>query len=163
MLLFSMLIFSLLNERRRIMHQKEDLGPMLGCCGHLARERMDARMNRCGVTPAQAHALLYLHFHGGQAPQVELTEFLRVKPPTANGILSRMEEKELICRTVSPADARCRIVALTEKGQERQEEIHQCFLDAERMMAEGFTEEETQRLKSLLRRVIQNLEEDRNL
>lgn len=58
------------------------------------------------VTPAQMHVLLYLGRNGGQAPQCELTGFLRVKPPTANGILDRLEEKGMVVRSVSGTDAR---------------------------------------------------------
>lgn len=145
------------------MHQANALGPLLGHCAHLARERMDARLSRYDVTPAQTHALLYLHQHGGQAPQCEVTEFLKVKPSTVNGILDRMEEKGLLRRTVSGSDARKRLVTLTEKGAEQQALFHERFLDTERAMLRGFTPEETELLRSLLNRVVQNLEEDRTL
>lgn len=145
------------------MHHPNALGPMLGHCSHLARERMDARLSRYDVTPAQTHALLYLHHHGGQAPQCEVTEFLKVKPSTANGILDRMEEKGLVRRTVSGRDARKRLITLTDKGNEQQALFQQGFLDTEHAMVRGFTPEETETLLALLGRVIQNLEEDRTL
>lgn len=145
------------------MHHPNALGPMLGHCSHLARERMDARLSCYDVTPAQTHALLYLHHHGGQAPQCEVTEFLKVKPSTANGILNRMEEKGLVRRTVSGSDARKRLITLTEKGAEQQALFQERFLDTERAMLRGFTPEETELLRSLLNRVVQNLEEDRTL
>ena len=63
------------------------LGPTLGRAAHLARTRLDVRLAQYDVTPAQMHVLLYLGRNGGQVPQCELTGFLRVKPPTANGIL----------------------------------------------------------------------------
>ena len=69
------------------------LGPLLGHAAHLARERMDARMSRYDMTPAQTHTLLYLCDQGGSVPQREVVEHLRVKPSTVNGILDRMEEK----------------------------------------------------------------------
>ena len=69
------------------------LGPMLGRCAHLSRSGMEARLSRYGVTPVQTHVLLYLFRHDGQAPQCQVTEFLKVKPSTANGILDRMVEK----------------------------------------------------------------------
>ena len=139
------------------------LGPMLGRCAHLARERMDARMSRFGMTPAQTHVLRYLRQNGGQMPQRELLENLRVKPSTVNGILDRMEEKGLVERSVSGTDARQRVVALTPAGLEREAEVKQSFLEAEALIARGMTEEETDTLRSLLERVIHNLEEDRNL
>ena len=81
------------------MDQPMTLGPMLGRCAHLAKARMDARLSGCDVTPVQTHVLMYLHRHGGQALQCQVTAFLRVKPSTANGILDRMEERELVTRT----------------------------------------------------------------
>ena len=145
------------------MHCGNALGPMLGRCAHLARERMDARMSRFGMTPAQTHVLRYLRQNGGQMPQRELLENLRVKPSTVNGILDRMEEKGLVERSVSGADARQRLVALTPAGREREEQAKQSFLEAEALIAKGLTEEETDTLRALLERVIHNLEEDRTL
>lgn len=145
------------------MHCGNDLGPMLGRCAHLARERMDARMSRFGMTPAQTHVLRYLRQNGGQMPQRELLENLKVKPSTVNGILDRMEEKGLVERSVSGTDARQRVVALTPAGLEREAEAKQSFLEAEALIARGLTEEETEMLRTLLERVIHNLEEDRNL
>ena len=75
------------------MEYPKALGPMLGRCAHLARERMDARMTRFGMTPAQTHVLLHLRHSGGQMPQRELLDSLKVKPSTVNGTLDRMEEK----------------------------------------------------------------------
>ena len=45
------------------------LGPMLGRCAHLAKERMDVRLSQYDMTPVQTHTLLYLHRHQGQALQ----------------------------------------------------------------------------------------------
>ena len=145
------------------MHCGNALGPMLGRCAHLVRERMDARMSRFGMTPAQTHVLRYLRQNGGQMPQRELLENLKVKPSTVNGILDRMEEKGLVERSVSGTDARQRVVALTPAGEEREAQAKQSFLEAEALIARGLTEEETEMLRSLLERVIHNLEEDRNL
>ena len=129
------------------MHCGNALGPMLGHCAHLARERMDARMSRFGMTPAQTHVLRYLRQNGGQMPQRELLENLKVKPSTVNGILDRMEEKGLVERSVNGTDARQRVVALTPAGLEREAEVKQSFLEAEALIARGLTEEETNTLR----------------
>lgn len=145
------------------MHDQKPLGPMLGQCAHLARERMDARMSRFGMTPSQTHVLLYLRRQGGQVSQGELTAHMRVKPSTVNGILDRLEEKGLVERTVSGTDARQRLVTLTSSGVERESQTKQCFQDAEALIARGMTTEETETLRRLLELVIHNLEEDRTL
>ena len=139
------------------------LGPMLGRCAHLARERMDARLSQYDVTPAQTHTLLYLHRHKGQAPQCEVIQHLRVKPSTANGILDRMEEKGLLERSVSEQDARRRMITLTEKGAKLQKELHSAFEETEELMMKGLSEEERELLFSFLDRINRNLEEDRGL
>ena len=136
------------------------LGPTLGWAAQLGKAAMDARVSRYDVTPVQTHVLLYLQRHGGQVPQQELAEYLRVKPSTAGGVLDRMEEKGLVRRSVSGKDARRRFITLTEKGAEQQALFQRSFLDAEEAMVRGFSAEEREALLSLLNRVIQNLKED---
>jgi len=148
-------------ERGELFAAGPRLGPTLGHAAHLARSSMLSRVSRYDVTPAQTHVLLYLHHHGGQASQGELTSFMRVKPSTINGVLDRMEEKGLLRRSVSGRDARRRILTLTEKGEEEQAAFQQNYLDAERSMVRGLTPEEQETLMDLLDRVIQNLKEDR--
>ena len=143
------------------MERIEGLGPTLGRCAHLAKERMDVRLSRYDVTPVQTHVLLYLYRSGGQAPQCELTEYLKVKPSTANGILDRMAEKDLVERTVSGTDARRKLITLTETGRTQQALFHASFQTVEDLMVRDFTDAEKERLRTLLARVIHNLEEDR--
>lgn len=137
------------------------LGPLLGHVAQLSKACMDNRVSRWGVTPVQAHVLLYLHCRGGQASQRELTGLRRVKPSTMNGVLDRLEEKGFVQRSISGDDARCRLVTLTPKGDAQQALFRQSFLEVEQVMTRGFTPEEKALLPSLLERVIQNLEEDR--
>ena len=145
------------------MHENNLLGPLLGHCAHLARERLDARLTRYDVTPAQIHVLHYLYHCGNQAPQCEVTAHLKVRPSTANGILDRMEEMDLLRRSVSESDARKRLITLTEKGKSQQETLRRKFDETEQLMVKGLSREETAQLHTLLRRVMTNLEEDRNL
>ena len=145
------------------MHDQKPLGPMLGQCAHLARERMDARMSRFDMTPSQTHVLLYLRQRGGQVSQGELPAHMRVRPSTVNVILDRMAENGRAERTVSGNDARQRLVTLTPAGAEREGQTKQCFQEAEALIARGMTAEETATLRRLLELVIHNLEEDRTL
>ena len=136
------------------------LGPTLGHAAHMARAALLNRVSKYDVTPAQTHVLLYLHDHGGQSLQRELTGHMRVKPSTMNGVLDRMEEKGLVRRSISGRDARRRILTLTDKGEEEQTAFQQSYLDAEEAMVRGFSQEERETLLRLLDRVIQNLKEE---
>lgn len=136
------------------------LGPTLGWAAQMARCAMDARVSRYDVTPVQTHVLMYLHQHGGQAPQRELTEFLRAKPSTVNGVLDRMEEKGLVRRSVSGQDARRRLITLTDKGAEQQARFAESFLANEEALVRGFSAEERETLLRLLDRIVENLKEE---
>lgn len=136
------------------------LGPTLGWAAQMAKCAMDARVSRYDVTPVQTHVLMYLHQHGGQAPQRELTEFLRAKPSTVNGVLDRMEEKGLVRRSVSGQDARRRLITLTDKGCEQQSRFEESFLASEEAMVRGFSPQEREMLLSLLDRIVENLKEE---
>ena len=143
------------------MQEMKPLGPLLGYCAHLFRERLDARLAQDDVTPAQVRVIHYLYHQGGSAPQCEVTAHLKVKPSTANGILDRMEEKGLLRRTVSETDARRRRMELTEKGIDKQETLRHKFEEAETLMTGGLSGEELEQLHQLLFRIMTNLEEDR--
>ncbi len=144
-----------------MMEEVRSLGQALGCAAHLFRERADARMASCGVTPLQAHVILHLNFCGGSLSQMELGRHLRVKPSTVNGIVDRMVERGLVERSADASDARRRRVALTQGGLMQLERCRQELLDTERLMEKSLSPGELAQLHSLLGRVIQILEEDR--
>ena len=127
------------------------LGPTLGWAAQMAKCAMDARVSRYDVTPVQTRVLV---------PQRELTEFMRAKPSTVNGILDRMEEKGLVQRTVSDTDARRRLITLTDKGREQQARFVESFLDSEEAMVRGLSAEERETLLRLLDRIVENLKEE---
>jgi DNA-binding MarR family transcriptional regulator len=138
-----------------------DFGPMLGRCAHLVRERLEARLADWDGTQAQIRVLLYLSRHGGQALQHEVTAFLNVRPSTVNGILDRMEERDLVRRSISQEDARQRLISLTDRGRERQDRFRAIHGEMEEVILRGFSPEEVRQFRTLLERAIGNLEEDR--
>ena len=75
--------------------------------------------------------------------------------------LDRMEEKGLIRRTADENDQRQKQVTATEKGRELNSLVQAAFQEAEAVMVKGLRLEETEALRLLLHRVIENLEEDR--
>lgn len=135
------------------------LGPALGLCAHMAKSCLEARLTQYDSTPVQTHLLLYLARHGGQALQSEATAFLKVKPSTANGVVDRMEEKGLLTRSISPKDARQKLLTLTSHGQAQQALFRQEFDTFEADLARGFTQQELDQLRELLGRILTNLEE----
>ena len=166
------------------MSEPQDLGRMIGYCGHLCRLYTDKYLREAGydVTPVQSHTLGYLFCCGREVNQRELEQALRIsgnelrrevnqrdlerelrlKPSTVNGIVSRLEEKELISRRASPDDGRFRLVGLTEAGRNKVLEFRAALGETDRWFAAALSPEERKQLCRLLSRVITNLENEVN-
>ena len=147
------------------MDRPPDLGRLLGYCGHLSMLYADKCLRRKGfdVTPVQTRALVFLSCRSGQnVNQRELERELRLKPPTVNGIISRLEEKGYLLRRSSPSDGRCRLLSLTEAGRTLVEAFAAAMEDAERFTFDVLSEEERQTLTGLLLRITENLENEVN-
>ena len=136
---------------------QQPFGSLLGHCAHLSKERLRGRMARYDLTPTQTHVMLYLADHGPSAQSV-LAEDMKVKAPTANGIIDRMAEKDLLARTVDGKDARRRLIRLTEKGESLVADLKTQFDGAEETLLQGFGPQEQALLREFLIRIIENLE-----
>ena len=139
------------------------LGRMLTCCGRLAKLHVDAELRRRGydVTPAQSQALSYLSRHTDEEiTQRDLERAMRLKPSTINGIVERLLEKEYITRCPSPHDGRCRLLRLTEAGQELVDSFRAALDQMDTAVLADLTEDEQAVLDSLLRRIIAHLESE---
>lgn len=146
------------------MSEPQDLGRMIGYCGHLCRLYTDKYLREAGydVTPVQSHTLGYLFCCGREVNQRDLERELHLRPSTINGIVGRLEEKGCISRRASTADARCRLVSLTEAGRARVAAFRTALADTNRRSTACLTEEERRQLAGLLSRVIANLENEVN-
>ena len=140
------------------------LGLLVGHCGHLGKRCLDLRLRRLryNITPVQSQALQILSCTGREVNQRELEQALRLKAPTVNGIVGRLEEKGYILRRTSPADGRCRLVSLTEEGRALVETFRAALEETDRLFAADLTEQEQAQLRSLLLRIAANLENEVN-
>ena len=143
-----------------------ELGALIAYCGHLGKQSMDQLLRRAGydVTPAQTHLLMRLTCtgEGQEATQRDLEKQLRLKPPTVNGIVDRLEAKVYVTRRPSPQDGRVRLVSLTEAGWGKVEDFRGVVEKAERLYAAGLSGQEREQLERLLNQIITNLENEVN-
>jgi len=142
------------------MNTAPPLGHLINHCGHMVRLYIDAQMRTYDITPVQSHVLIFLKHARHPVTQRDLAAELRLKAPTVNGLVERMEERGLICRRTSESDARCRLVALTDAGRALASEFEDTFHQVETDLAAHFTAEEEAQLRTLLSRLIINLENE---
>lgn len=138
------------------------VAPMIGYCSNLCKMNMEKIMSDYGMTQSQTHVMIYLAKRSaeGEVTQSDIERTFRIRAPTVNGIVKRLEEKGLITRGTGASDARCRSIKLTEKGSEMYEIFRHGARESERRITRGMTKEEKDTLVALMRRVVENLEEE---
>ena len=107
------------------------------------------RLAQYDVTPIQYSLLKCLSTEDGQTPS-QLAHALRLDASSITGLLTRLEKKELVHRVYSTEDRRSVHVHLLPAGAALLVPIDTTIEDANRVMAEGFTEEEFANFKKNL-------------
>ena len=130
----------------------------------LFRQVMFAFLNRAtdmlkvyDIHPSQAGLLLYVESHEGQT-QKEIANALHVKPPTTATMITRMEKRNFLVRCQDENDRRKSRIFTTEYGREVCDFVKDMVEAGEREMQVVFTEEENQRIKEYMVKMIRYLE-----
>ena len=115
------------------------------------------KMEELGLHRGQPPVLFALQMHDG-IPNSELAEFLHITPATLTNKVKRMEKAGLVIRRRDPEDERISRVYMTENGRGIMNELHSSVMEREGILLEGFSDEEAELVKVLLRRVLNNIE-----
>ena len=95
---------------------------------------------------------------GKVSTQRDLARFARIEQPPMAQMLARMERDGLVERTPNPADGRSSRVTLTDRARSRMPDAIAALLQGNREALDGFTDEETLQLVTLLTRLVANLD-----
>jgi DNA-binding MarR family transcriptional regulator len=116
---------------------------------------VEREMAPLGLTEAQWMPLFKLH-QGHAATTSELARECRIDTGATTRMVDRLEEKGLIERQRSAEDRRVVHLALTEQGRATAEHIPASLCRVQNELLRGFTREEFNTLKALLRRMLDN-------
>ena len=112
------------------------------------------------MTSAQSDALIAtLREPGITASQVKKN--LQLSQSTVAGIISRLEHKGLIAKTIDHKDGRKSILQPTQRGLDIENDLKKIALDTQNTLVQGMSEEEQQEFKRLLEMALQNLQTTR--
>lgn len=118
-------------------------------------QEIERRVEPMGLTNAQWVPLLKLHMaHAGTA--AELARSCTLDAGAMTRLLDRLEAKGLCRRLRSSDDRRVVNLDLTEEGHEAAKAIPAVLSDVQNACLAGFTVEEWETLKTLLRRFLDN-------
>ncbi|MBQ4061560.1 MAG: MarR family transcriptional regulator [Christensenellaceae bacterium] len=110
------------------------------------------KLEQFNVTPVQYAVLRCLWDEDMLSPK-QIAQEISLDASTITGILSRLENKNLICRKPCSTDRRTLIVELTDEGKALEEGINRIILEANHEVLADLSEEEQALLKNCLERV----------
>ncbi|HUR88973.1 MAG TPA: MarR family transcriptional regulator [Ramlibacter sp.] len=143
--------------------REESIGYLMGRAINIVKEAVDEELAPTGLTHAQWVPLLKVYL--GEASTVaELARETQVDVGAMTRTLDRLEMKGLVRRVRSSEDRRVVNVELTGEGTATAKQIPSVLCRVQNAHLRGFSQEEWQMLKSLLRRVLDNaieLQEER--
>ncbi len=121
-------------------------------------DKIEARGNnecqKVGLTLSQFRILVYLLLHPDSVvTQRELEIEFKVSHPTINGILKRMDEKELISTTIIKETKQQKQVFITEKGKAAMDNMKSEMAKDDAAILELFSEEELEKFGDYLKRL----------
>lgn len=121
----------------------------------------DENLASHSVTFAQLKVLSYISRNSKNGPvyQKDLEEAFDIRRSSVSGILRTMENSGILLRESSSADARIKLVSLTDKGKKLDEELISFINNLESDLLCDFAEDEKEILAGFLFRILRNLDE----
>ena len=117
----------------------------------------DRRLEPHGLTHAQWGPLFMLR-KAGSATVAEIAREMQIDPGAMTRLLDRLEAKGLCQRVRSTDDRRVVNLALTPQGEEAADQVPVALSEVMNAHLAGFSADEWQTLKALLRRMLENAE-----
>lgn len=117
----------------------------------------DADLKNQGLTLAQSRVLTFLNEQDGIATQKEIEDYLQVSHPTVVGLVSRMEQNELVETWFDPENRRNKMVRLTEKSKKIGENMDEVTEQHDKALLNGLCEQEQAELNRMLNIILKNL------
>ena len=128
---------------------------------HLYFKKAFALVKDTGIHPKQVPLIGLVYCWEGIS-QKEISQALRISPPTVAVSIKRLEKAGIIERRADGKDQRLSRIFLTEKGRAVTGKVRECIKEKEKALFKGFSESEVCLLRRFFLQMIQNLEEDDN-
>lgn len=106
--------------------------------------------------PGQLHMLEFIKLNAG-CTQAEVAEHLMISPASVAVSTRRMEKAGLVEKRITENNLRCRRLYITDKGKKLTDRCREAFDEFDRVMFNGFREEDLESLKCYLDRLLENI------
>lgn len=130
-----------------------ELADKLSGVAHRLRRASAQSLDPLGLTPAQERALRLVARSPEPARMGELAARMGIVPRSATGLISALEQAQLVERTIDRDNRRSILVALTDRGRSVQQAMADARAQAGEALFSRLTESERVRLGALLDKV----------
>ena len=120
-------------------------------------QRITSALAEMELTASQGPILGYIAHRETPPCAKDIEEEFHLSHPTVSGLLSRLEKKGFLEFFPDETDRRCKRIRLRKKGLQCIEIMHQAIRENERVLVQGFSEEEQSLFLSFLNRAIHNM------
>lgn len=141
------------------MEFQEDVARLLMTLANTVVKNRNQHLEALNLTAVQADSMQYFLTHP-HATIKDLKEHLDISHQTAQGLVSRLAEKELITVQRSPSDKRCQAVFVTDAGRALGEKLSANRSRTGRLLLTGMSDEEADLFSHLLRTAYENVRYD---
>ena len=141
------------------MREENQIGRLVLMLSHTILKNRNRHLAAIGLTAGQADCLRFC-LEREEGTVTELKEYLGVAHQTAQGIVRRLEEKEMVALRRSSRDGRCQLICLTPAGREAADKMVQSRERTGGKLFQGMSPQERTQLLRLLTQAYENVKKD---
>jgi DNA-binding MarR family transcriptional regulator len=131
-------------------------GLLINEISKLIHDKLRRNSEDLGFKTGYRQILRFLAHEDG-VTQVDIARNSHFTAPTVSVTLKKMEDEGLILRKTDKNDTRRTRVFITEKGREWESQLFEKVVDCENILMRGLSEEESDELCRLLKKVRENI------
>lgn len=140
------------------MNEKQDVGQLIKMLNEAIERRANNMLRQNSLTLVQVWVLLSLDERKKKTCSFkELEKILGVAQSTCAGIINRMAAKNLVESYTDPEDRRMKLLRVTAEGERCCQEAKEDMENMEKLLLQGFSEEDKTALNALLMRAYENI------
>lgn len=136
---------------------RRHIGYLIKSINDKLKVKADEDLKRRKLTLSQSRIVGFLTQKSGTATQKEIEDFLKVSHPTVVGLVSRMEQNEIV-KTHFNANERSKVVSLTKQAEEIAKDMNDTIDSCEKTLLAGLSDDEISSLEATLTAVLKNLD-----
>ena len=122
--------------------------------------RMSRAFEEFDITPIQFTILYFVDYDKGDLSSAQLSRRFSMTPQSMNELVTVLERKKLLKKSVDPAHKRILRLSLTNKGKKLLLDCNSALDDLEESLLQGLTSIEANTFRSLIGRILEKTREN---